>query len=258
MNDEELLRYSRQIMLPEMDVAGQQALLDATALVVGIGGLGAPVAMYLAAAGLGKLILVDDDQVDLSNLQRQIIHDTEAVGTPKVASGAARIAALNPGTEVVTIARRAQGDELANLVREADIVLDATDNFGTRYEVNEACIALGKPLVSGAAIRMEGQVAVFDPREADSPCYRCLYADGTDEELNCSENGVAAPVVGIIGCIQAMEALKLITGIGETLTGHVLYMDAKRMDWRKLKLPKNPRCPTCGSPRQSQIAATAP
>lgn len=245
MNDNELLRYSRQIMLPEIDIAGQQALLGASAAIIGLGGLGSPAAFYLAACGFGSLTLVDHDVVDESNLQRQIIHTEDAIDSPKVTSAAERIASLNPQTNVHTIPRKLDGAELEQLATEVDVVLDATDNFLVRYAINDACVAAKTPLVSGAAIRMEGQVAVFDPRESDAPCYRCLYRDGTDEALNCAENGVAAPVVGIIGCVQAMEAMKLVTGAGESLAGYVLYLDALRMEWRKLRLPKDPACPTC-------------
>ena len=246
MNDEQLLRYSRQIMLPEFDIAGQDALLDAHALIVGLGGLGSPAALYLAAAGIGSLTLVDYDTVEVSNLQRQIIHDQGALGRHKVASAAERIAAINPDTQVRTIAAKLDQDALDAAVAGVDVVLDGTDNFAIRYAINAACFRHAKPLVSGAAIRMEGQVAVFDPRRDDSPCYQCLYPDASDAALNCAENGVAAPLVGIIGSIQAMEAMKVVTGVGETLTGYVLYLDAKRMELRKLKLPRNMDCPTCG------------
>ena len=246
MNDEQLLRYSRQIMLPEFDVAGQEALLNASALVIGLGGLGSPAALYLAAAGIGTLTLADHDTVDLSNLQRQIIHDQSSLHHAKVASAAARINALNPDTHVRTVAARLDGEPLAAAVAEADVVVDGTDNFAARYAINSACVAAAKPLVSGAAIRMEGQIAVFDPRREDSPCYRCLYADASEAALNCAENGVAAPLVGIVGSVQAMEAIKVITGVGEPLIGYVLYLDAKRMEWRKLKLNRNRRCATCG------------
>ena len=246
MNDEQLLRYSRQIMLPEFDIAGQEALLNARALVVGLGGLGSPVALYLAAAGIGALTLVDHDTVEVSNLQRQIIHDQHSLGMAKVESAAQRIHAVNPDTNVRTIAAKLDDAALRKAVGEADVVLDGTDNFAVRYAINAACIAERPPLVSGAAIRMEGQVAVFDPREADSPCYQCLYREATDEALNCAQNGVAAPLVGIVGSVQAMEAMKVVARVGQPLTGHVLYLDAKRMEWRKLRLPKDPSCPTCG------------
>lgn len=247
MNDDQLLRYSRQIMLPEFDVAGQQSLLDARALIIGLGGLGSPSALYLAAAGIGSLTLVDHDTVDVSNLQRQIIHDQDSVGRTKVESAAARIAALNPDTRVDRIAARLDGPELIDVVAEADVVLDGTDNFMARYAVNAACVRCKTPLVSGAAIRLEGQVTVIDPRRDDAPCYRCLYGDAGDEALNCAENGVAAPLVGIVGSVQAMEAMKIIAGVGESLAGYVLHLDAKRMEWRKFKLTKDPDCPTCGA-----------
>ncbi len=246
MNDEQLLRYSRQIMLPEMDIEGQEKLLAARVLIVGMGGLGSPVALYLASAGIGKLVIVDHDRVELSNLQRQIAHKTFSVNELKVVSAAQSIAELNPDTDVVAIDHKLLGDELVETVRKCDVVLDATDNFAARYAINDACWQTGVPLVSGAAIRWEGQVAVFDPRSETSPCYRCLYAEGDDEALNCAENGVAAPLVGIIGTCQAMEAIKLVTGIGEPLTGSVLYFDAKAMEWHKLGLSKDPQCLTCG------------
>ena len=246
MNDEQLLRYSRQIMLPEFDIAGQEAMLNSTALVIGLGGLGSPAALYLAAAGIGALHLVDHDVVDLSNLQRQIIHSQAALGTAKVESAARRIAAINPDTKVKTSACKLNAEELAAAATNADVVLDGTDNFATRYAVNAACVATRTPLVSGAAIRMEGQIAVFDSRQEHSPCYRCLYGEATDMPLNCAENGVAAPVVGIVGSVQAMEAMKLLAGFGDALVGYVLYLDAKRMEWRKLKLARNPTCEVCG------------
>ncbi|MDH3641646.1 MAG: molybdopterin-synthase adenylyltransferase MoeB [Gammaproteobacteria bacterium] len=245
MNDEQLLRYSRQIMLPEIDIAGQEKLLDSSVLIIGLGGLGSPAAIYLAGAGVGELVLSDHDTVDVSNLQRQIVHRNDTIGETKVASAARSLQQLNPGTRIQSVDRKLEGDELLQAVNAADVVLDATDNFGARYAVNDACWQTTTPLVSGAAIRWEGQVAVFDPRSADSPCYRCLYSEGDDEALNCSENGVIAPVVGIIGTCQAMEAIKLITGVGDTLTGHVLYFDAKRMEWRKLGLSPDPNCATC-------------
>ncbi|MFP6837641.1 MAG: molybdopterin-synthase adenylyltransferase MoeB [Pseudomonadales bacterium] len=247
MSDEELLRYSRQIMLPEIDVGGQDKLLDASAMILGVGGLGSPAAIYLASAGVGRIVLVDDDQVDLSNLQRQIIHRQDTIGESKVTSAARSLLQLNPGASIDTVDYKLEGDELIQAVSRVDIVLDATDNFAARYALNDACWTTGTPLVSGAAIRWEGQVAVFDPRQPDSPCYRCLYAEGDDSALNCSENGVIAPLVGIIGSCQAMEAIKLLTDVGDSLAGYVLYFDAKRMEWRKLRLPRNPTCPTCSN-----------
>ena len=246
MNDEQLLRYSRQIMLPEVEIAGQEAWLNASVLVIGVGGLGSPVAMYLAAAGVGRLLLVDDDKVELTNLQRQIIHRTSAIGTAKVESARATVAELNPETRVDVFNTRLSGEELEQLVSQSDLVLDCTDNFGTRFEINDACVKFKKPLVSGAAIRLEGQVAVFDPRRPDAPCYRCLYREGGDENLTCSESGVLAPLVGIIGSVQALEALKVLADIGEPLVGKLLLLDGRYMDWRSLTLRKDPECPCCG------------
>lgn len=243
MNDEQLLRYSRQIMLPQIDVAGQERLLAAHVLIVGLGGLGSPAALYLAAAGVGRLSLADDDQVDLSNLQRQIVHGHDDLGVAKVRSAARSIGAINPDTTLDLIETRMDGAHLMERVADADLVLDASDNFDTRYQLNDACFGAGVPLVSGAAIRMEGQISVFDPRVEASPCYRCLYPEADDDSaLNCSENGVAAPLVGIIGSMQAMEALKVITGIGDALVGKVLYLDASRMEWQSLNLSRRPGC----------------
>ena len=245
MNDEQLLRYSRQIMLPDVDVAGQEKLLHATVLIVGLGGLGSPVALYLATAGVGRLILCDHDQVDLSNLQRQVVHNQASIGRPKVESAADTLRGINPDIVLETIPHKLQGAELEAAVSRSTVVVDATDNFTVRFELNRACVRARVPLVSGAAIRWEGQIALFDPRDPESPCYRCLYAEGDDSALNCSENGVIAPLVGVIGTCQAMETIKLITGVGETLTGYVLYFDGKRMEWRRLRLPKDPNCPVC-------------
>lgn len=246
LSDEQLLRYSRQIMLPEVDIEGQEAWLKATVLIVGVGGLGSPVAMYLAAAGVGHLVLVDDDVVELTNLQRQIVHSTAALGNAKVESAKATLAGLNPDTRITTINRRLSNAELAEQVARVDLVLDCTDNFSTRFAVNDACVAHRKPLVSGAAIRLEGQVAVFDSRQEQAPCYRCLYREGSDENLTCSESGVLAPLVGIIGSVQAMEALKVLAHVGEPLVGRLLLLDGRYMDWRSLKLRRDPGCPCCG------------
>ena len=246
MNDEELLRYSRQIMLPEMDVAGQQRLSAATVLIVGMGGLGCPAAMYLAAAGVGRLVIADDDTVELTNLQRQIAHSQQDLGSPKVTSAAQTLKGLNPHVEITVLNQRLQAESLGPAVARADVVLDACDNFTTRFAVNRACIEHGKPLVSGAAIRMEGQVAVFNGEDPGSPCYQCLYSEGDDEEANCSQNGVMAPLVGIIGSVQAMEAIKILTGIGKTLSGRLLLLDAATMQWREMKLPRDSDCPACG------------
>lgn len=246
MNDEQLLRYSRQIMLGDVDVEGQEKLLNTHALIVGIGGLGSPAALYLAAAGIGELTLCDHDTVELSNLQRQIAHSTATLGNNKAASAREHILALNPDTRVNVVEQQMDAESLAALVTQADIVLDCTDNFDVRYAINDLCWQAAVPLVSGAAIRWEGQITVFDRQNPDSPCYRCLYASGDDAALTCSENGVIAPLVGIIGTCQALEAIKHVIGGGETLVGDVLYFDAKYMDWRKLKLSKRPGCKLCG------------
>jgi adenylyltransferase/sulfurtransferase len=241
-------------MLPQVDAAGQMRLLEATVLIVGLGGLGAPVAMYLAAAGVGHLVLVDDDEVDLSNLQRQIIHTTADVGRPKVDSARDALLALNPDLTITTVAARLEGALLREWVDQADVVVDACDNFATRFAVNEACFASATPLVSGAAIRFEGQVAVFDPRDDASPCYRCLYRDQGELAETCTQSGVFTPVVGIIGSLQATEALKLLLGVGETLTGRLLLLDAETMQTRTIRLPRDPKCPVCNRHRVPQRA----
>jgi len=246
MNNDQLLRYSRHILLPQMDVVGQQALLDATVLVIGLGGLGCPAAMYLASSGIGHLVLADADTVDLTNLQRQIAHGTGNIGMSKVASAAESIARLNDTVRVTKLDQRLEGDALDAAVKGADVILDCTDNFSTRFAINAAAVKYKVPLVSGAAIRLEGQVSVFDVRDAGNPCYQCLYQDGDDMQLSCSESGVMAPLVGIIGTLQALEAIKLITGIGSTLTGRLLFLDAQTMQFREMKLKKNPACPCCG------------
>lgn len=248
MHDEQLLRYSRQIMLPEFDVAGQQRLLDATVLVVGAGGLGSPVSLYLAAAGVGHLILVDDDEVELSNLQRQIVHRERSLGQAKVDSAAATLAELNSGTKVTAVLQRMDDASLDQwLTTDVDLVVDACDNFSTRFMLNRGCVKHGKPLVSGAAIRMEGQVVVFDTRRPDSPCYQCLYrSGGDDEELSCSRNGVMAPVVGVIGVMQALEVIKVLSGLGRDLCGRLLLFDGLDSQWRELRLKRDPDCEVCG------------
>ena len=246
MKDEQLLRYSRQIMLPQMDVAGQQKLIDATVLIVGMGGLGCPAAMYLAAAGVGHLIIADDDLVELTNLQRQVAHSQSMIGEPKVVSAQQILLGLNPDLKITALQKRLEGSELSEAVGQADLIVDACDNFTTRFAINSACIEHGKPLVSGAAIRMEGQVTVFDSRNPTSPCYQCLYSQGDDEDASCSENGVMAPLVGIIGAVQAMEAIKLLTGIGESLTGRLLLLDASTLQWREMRLPRDSSCGACG------------
>jgi adenylyltransferase/sulfurtransferase len=245
MNDDQLLRYSRQIMLPAIGIEGQERLLASRVLIIGLGGLGSPVAMYLAAAGVGHLVLVDFDRVDLSNLQRQIAHTTDRIGEPKVASARESLLALNPECRVETIDQMLEDEALAAEVAKADLVIDCCDNFATRFAINAACVAAETPLVSGAAIRMEGQVSVFNGQPG-GPCYRCLYSDEGTEDETCSENGVLAPLVGIIGSVQATEAIKVLTGAGETLSGRLLILDALRMEWRNLKLKADPNCPVCG------------
>lgn len=244
MEDQQLLRFSRQIMLPSIGIEGQEKLLESRVLIVGLGGLGSPVAMYLAAAGVGELVLVDFDKVDLTNLQRQIIHTTDRIGIKKVESAKETLQALNPGCKITTIDRVLEVDEIAAQVASVDLVVDGTDNFSTRFAINGACVASRTPLVSGAAIRMEGQVSVFTGQPGD-PCYHCLYGSGSEVNETCSENGVLAPVVGIIGSVQATEAIKILTGIGTTLNGKLMLLDALHMQWRTLKLKTDPNCPVC-------------
>ena len=245
MNDEQLLRYSRQLMLPGVDVAGQEKLLAARVLVLGLGGLGCPAAMYLVAAGVGHLTLVDHDTVDLTNLQRQIAHTTASVGRFKVDSARDTLLALNPTITIETVAARLEGELLADLVKRHDAVLDCTDNFAIRFALYAACVAARVPLVSAAAIRLEAQISVFDPRQPDSPCYRCLYEEGTEADQSCAHNGVLAPLVGIVGSLQALECLKLLIGFGTSLSGRLLLLDAARLEWREMRLRKNPDCPVC-------------
>ncbi len=247
MNDDELLRYSRQIMLPDMDIEGQEKLLSAHVAIIGLGGLGSPAALYLAGAGVGHLTLVDFDSVDVSNLQRQIVHRQASIGSPKVESARATLFALNPELKVSTITRVLDEQGLLDLAHSVDVILDATDNFLVRQMMNDACLATCTPWASAAAIRFEAQITTFDPRREDSPCYRCLYpeTDGTDQ--TCSENGVIAPLVGILGAYEALEVIKLITGIGETLVGRVQYFDAKYAEWREFKLKKATDCPACSA-----------
>lgn len=245
MNDQQLLRYSRQIMLPQVDIEGQQKLLAAKVLIVGAGGLGSPASIYLAAAGIGQITIYDDDEVDLSNLQRQIAHHTNDIGTDKVISTQNTLKNLNPDVKVIAVKQRLEGKLLKKAVENADIVLDCCDNFSTRFAVNAACVEHKTALVSGAAIRFEGQITVFTPGFYDSPCYNCLYSDNGEEMINCASNGVIAPVTGIVGSIQAMEAIKLIMNIGKTLTGRLLLLDGLSMQWNEMKLRKNESCPTC-------------
>jgi len=243
MDDKQLLRYSRHILLPQIDVRGQEKLLASRVLIIGLGGLGSPVAMYLAASGVGHLVLVDYDRVDLTNLQRQIVHATERVGQDKTTSAAHGLAALNPGVRVTTINQKLEGAALEEQVQQVDAVVDTTDNFASRFAINAACMRAGKPLVSGAVVRFEGQVAVFPP---GGPCYRCLYAEGGGPDEACATLGVLAPAAGIIGSIQAVETLKLLLGIGQTLAGRLLLFDALNMEWREIRLRKDPLCPVCG------------
>jgi len=244
MNDDQLLRYSRQIMLPALEYEGQQKLLDSRVLIIGMGGLGAPVSMYLAAAGVGHMVIVDFDVVDLSNLQRQIIHTTNTIGQPKTDSAWTALNAINPDIRIDAINELLEGDALLEQVKKADVVVDASDNFNTRFALNRVCRATVTPLVSGAAIRMEGQVSVFSG-QPDDPCYRCLYPEEGQVGDSCSENGVLAPVVGIIGSIQATETIKVLSNIGSTLVGKLMILDALHMQWRTLKLKPDPRCPVC-------------
>jgi adenylyltransferase/sulfurtransferase len=247
MNDDQLLRYSRQILLPEFGIEGQYKVLASRVLIVGAGGLGSPVALYLAAAGVGHLVLTDFDRVDLSNLQRQIIHHSADVGRSKVESARDTLLTINPQVRITTIDRPVEGALLDEQVALADVVVDASDNFATRFAVNAACVARRTPLVSGAAIRLQGQVAVFNRGNPDSPCYRCLYPEGEEAPETCVQTGILAPVVGVIGSIQALETLKLLSGIGASLTGHLLTWDALSMRWRTLRLLRDPACPVCAA-----------
>lgn len=245
MNDQELLRYSRHILLNEIGVEGQAKIREARMLVIGAGGLGSPAAYYLASAGVGSILLVDGDAVDLTNLQRQILHTTERVGTPKAESGRAQLHAINPEVEVIPIARRVDVTALDELVQQAAVVLDCSDNFATRHAINLACVTHRKPLVSGAAIRFDGQIAVFDLRRDDSPCYACLFPPGDSEDELCSLMGVFAPLTGIIGTMQAAEALKLAADVGESLHGQLLMLNALTMRWHAVRVTRDPGCPVC-------------
>ena len=249
MNDDQLLRYSRHILLPQIGIEGQEKLLKSHALMIGAGGLGSPIALYLASAGVGRITICDHDEVDLTNLQRQIVHRTESIGKKKVDSARMTLAAINPGIDVVALPERIDGRRLEELVAAADVVLDGSDNFTTRHAVNRACVRLGKPLVSGAGVRFDGQIAVFDMRSRQSPCYHCLFPEqGESEDVRCAVMGVFAPLVGIIGATQAAEALKLLAGIGTPLTGRLLLLDALNMEWRSMRLAKDPACTVCATP----------
>ncbi|NTV72272.1 MAG: molybdopterin-synthase adenylyltransferase MoeB [Azonexaceae bacterium] len=247
MTDEQLLRYSRHILLDALGIEGQTRILDTHALIIGAGGLGSPAALYLASAGIGKITLVDDDTVDFTNLQRQILHTQARVGMAKAESGRQALSAINPDIEIIPLRQRLSGEALDRLVATANIVLDCTDNFATRHAINRACVHHQKPLVSGAAIRFDGQISVYDLRRDDSPCYHCLFPEGDDvEEVRCAVMGVFAPLTGIIGTMQAAEALKLAAGIGETLTGRLLLLDALTMEWRTVRFRKDSDCAVCG------------
>ena len=245
LDDDQLLRYSRQIMLPQFGIEAQQKLSQSHAVIMGLGGLGSPSAFYLAAAGVGQLTLVDYDRVENSNLQRQIIHSSESIGQNKVDSARERLLALNPLIKVHTINENLNPAQLTTLFLTASCVLDGTDNFASRFAINEVCVQQKIPLISAAAIRFEGQISVFDNRNKDCPCYACLYPQQGETDTTCSANGILAPVVGVLGSMQALEAIKLLTGIGNTLQGQLLLFDAMSMQWRTLKLKKDPNCPVC-------------
>jgi molybdopterin/thiamine biosynthesis adenylyltransferase len=246
MNDEELLRYSRQIMLPEIDAAGQLRLAEATVLILGLGGLGSAASIYLAAGGIGHLVLSDFDKVDLSNLQRQILHHTPDIGRPKTESAREHLAVLNPGVRLTLIDHSLEEQELLERATEADVVVDATDNFHSRFVINRACVRARTPLVSAAAIRFEAQLSVFHPGDPESPCYRCLYGEDSMAEETCTANGVLAPLMGVMGSLQAAETMKLIMGIGKPLIGELLLLDILNMEWHRARLPRDPHCPVCG------------
>lgn len=246
LSDAQLLRYSRQIMLPQIDIIGQQALLAASVLIVGVGGLGCPAALYLAAAGVGRLVLNDMDNVDLSNLQRQVAYRETDLGLPKADSVKQAIQQLNSSIDVIALSYQLDEAQMAHAICQVDLVLDCTDNFSTRHLINRLCVHANKPLVSAAAVGFEAQLSVFDRRNRASPCYHCLYPDLGNENLSCAENGVLGPLVGVIGAMQALEAVKIITGIGRNLVGRLLVFDALRMEWRELGLPRDPACQVCG------------
>ena len=258
MNDEQLLRYSRHILLDEIGIEGQEKLLASHVLIIGAGGLGSPVALYLGAAGVGRITLIDHDRVDATNLQRQIAHTLERIGEFKADSVVKAVAALNPDVKVIPVTELADDSLLERLVGEVDLVLDCTDNFATRHAINRACVTHAKPLVSGAAIRFDGQVTVYDPRSAASPCYACIFPESDLlEETRCAAMGVFAPLVGIVGTVQAAEALKLLCGIGQALTGRLLMLDGRNMEWHAMKLMRNQACSVCAgtTPASSSVAA---
>ena len=245
MKDEELLRYSKQIMLPQIDIEGQQKIVDSTVLIIGMGGLGSPSALYLAAAGIGHIIIADFDQVELSNLQRQIIHHTSDIGDDKVNSAKKKLLELNPNIKVTIANEIVHTDNLSSLIKDVDIVLDGTDNFESRFEIDKVCVEFQTPLVSAAVIRLEGQISVFKGYEKDKPCYRCLYSEEGGENESCIENGVLAPVAGLVGTIQALQAIKVLLGLGEQLCGTLLLVDGLDLSFRKVKVSKDKQCPVC-------------
>ena len=245
MNDQELLRYSKQIMLPQIDIEGQQKINDSKMLIIGMGGLGSPTALYLAAAGVGHIVIADFDQVELSNLQRQIIHSTSDIGDDKVNSAKAKLLELNPNITVTVANEIMHSDNLASLIKDVDIILDGTDNFESRFEINKACVECHKPLISAAVIRFEGQISVFKGYEVDQPCYQCLYSEQGDGHESCVENGVLAPVAGLVGTIQALQAIKVLLGLGEQLCGELLLIDGLDLSFRKIKIVKDSECPIC-------------
>ena len=248
MNDDQLLRYSRHILLPQIDIDGQEILNESSVLIIGAGGLGSPAALYLAASGVGNLIICDDDRVDLTNLQRQIIHRNHSVGFSKVSSAQQALHSLNPDINVIPFEERLDAARLLQLVSEVDAVVDATDNFATRHDINRACVIHKKPLISGATVRFEGQISVFDLRAANSPCYHCLYPNtGEADDMPCAIMGVFSPLVGIIGCMQAAEALKVLLNIGQTLNGRLQILDGLAMNWRTVKISKDPACTVCSA-----------
>src|SRR5881394_1242927 len=248
MTDEQLLRYSRHILLDEHGVEGQQRLTASHALVIGAGGLGSPVALYLGTAGVGTITLIDHDTVDLTNLQRQIAHKLSRIGQPKASSAARSIAAINPEVKVIAIQERADAARLDVLVEQADVVIDCSDNFATRHAVNAACVAHAKPLVSGAAVGFDAQISVYDTRLPDAPCYACIFPpDAAFEEVRCATMGVFAPLVGIVGAVQAAEALKLLAGVGTSLAGRLQMLDGRTMEWNEMRLKRDPACPVCGA-----------
>lgn len=253
VSDEQLLRYSRQIFLPEIDVEGQNRLLNSSVVIFGMGGLGSPAGMYLASSGVGELVLVDPDQVEVSNLQRQIVHMNDALGQQKVESAARTLKALNPDVHIRSHNQALAGDELDDVVRQADVVMDGTDNFDARFAINAACVRVGRPLVSAAVVRMEGQVSVYRLDHPDSPCYGCLYQNISEPAQNCAENGVLGSVAGLMGCIQATEVIKVLLDIGETLEGRLLLIDARTMEWQMVRLRKDPECPVCAAPGHANL-----